>query len=133
MINPDNVVFFDSACNLCNGSVNFLIKNDQNRALKYSSLQGKLIKTFLVNKNIDIGSSLVFLSDGKIYLKSEAIIKILFKLNGLYKLLGIIGSVLPYSLLNIFYDLIAKNRYKLFGKNEVCRTNKKKYSNLFID
>ena len=131
MSSPNNVVFFDDLCNLCDHSVSFLIKIDRKKVLKHSSLEGNLAKQKIDNP--EAIQSVVFLKNDKIYTRSEAAIKILITLGGGYKFIGIALSIFPYMFLNLFYNLIGKNRYKLFGQKETCRVPNKEEVKLFID
>ncbi len=116
-----NLVFFDGVCNLCNSAVSFLIKIDKKRRLKYSSLQGEYRKSLRQLDQASPVDSIIFLSEGKVYIQGEAIVHILIKLGGVYQVLGRGLSVLPLWLLNKVYALIARNRYQIFGKSETCR------------
>ncbi|RZA26926.1 MAG: DUF393 domain-containing protein [Proteobacteria bacterium] len=116
-----NLVFFDGVCNLCNGAVSFLIKIDKKRRLKYSSLQGEYRKSLRQLDQASPVDSIIFLSEGKVYIQGEAIVHILIKLGGVYQFLGRGLSVLPLWLLNKVYALIARKRYQIFGKSETCR------------
>jgi len=132
-VSDQKIVFFDGVCNLCNSSVSFLIKKDKKRTLKYSSLQGSFAKEHLRQKDIECLESVVFLKEGKLYYKSEAVVRVLMELRGFYKFLGCFLSLFPYALLNVFYSFIAKNRYRFFGKQETCRVPSQEEKKLFID
>ena len=116
------VVFFDGVCNLCNRSVNFLIKNDKKGVLKFASLQSEfakktLPKTLLNNKDLD---SILFYTEGKYYEKSNAILKLCTILGGFFYVFQF-GYLLPPFLRNGLYMLIANNRYRWFGTTAQCR------------
>jgi predicted DCC family thiol-disulfide oxidoreductase YuxK len=116
-----NIVFFDGICNLCNFWVDFLMKKDPVCKLKYSSLQSDFAQNFL--KQFEIRSleldSIVFYSNQRVFTKSEAIIKIFNTLN-IYPVFKVFG-LLPKGFNDVFYELLAKNRYKLWGKKDFCR------------
>ncbi|MEZ4743858.1 MAG: DCC1-like thiol-disulfide oxidoreductase family protein [Bdellovibrionota bacterium] len=133
MNTPDKVVFFDGVCNLCDFSVSVLLKMDRKKQFKYSSLQGNFARKTIVHKNMETDRSFVYLSDGKFYTKTDAVILILKQLGGAYRLLGISLSVFPRRFLNALYDLIAENRYRIFGKKEHCRIPSEEETKLFID
>ena len=76
--------------------------------------------------------SVVFWSDGIFYERANAVIHILIKLGGIYKIAGFALRVLPLFILNALYDMIAQNRYRMFGKNEVCLVPTEDIKNLFI-
>lgn len=116
----DNVIFFDGYCGLCNGFVDFVMSIDKEEKFKFSPLQSDFAQKNLppeMTANLD---SVVFLKQGKTYRKSKAVIRILEDMGGIWKF-ATIGKVMPEKLLNSAYDLVAKNRYKLFGKKETCR------------
>lgn len=118
--NYDNVIFFDGYCGLCNGFVDFVMSIDKEEKFKFSPLQSEFAQKNLspeMTANLD---SVVFLQGGKTYRKSKAVIRILEDMGGIWKF-ATIGKVMPEKLLNSAYDLVAKNRYKLFGKKETCR------------
>lgn len=116
------IILFDGVCNLCNSSVNFIIENDSKNVFKFTSLQSEkgeqLLKKYdLFNKDID---SVILIENDKAFVKSDAALKIARTLGGKYKMIyGLI--ILPAFIRNFFYDIIAKNRYKWFGKKDSCR------------
>jgi predicted DCC family thiol-disulfide oxidoreductase YuxK len=119
-MDKQNVIFFDGVCGLCNGFVDFIISIDKKAQFKFSPLQSEYAQQTLpreLTMNLD---SVVFLQDGKTYRKSLAVIKVLETLGGFWKIAKI-GKALPESILNRAYDMVAQNRYKIFGKKESCR------------
>lgn len=130
----DEIVLFDGVCNLCNSSIRFFLKKERTPILKFASLQSKKGQLLLSNyqlagKNID---SIVYISQGKAYVKSSAVLRLTKKLKGLYPLLfGFI--VFPAFIRDFVYDWIAKNRYKWFGKTESCMLPTKETQERFVD
>jgi predicted DCC family thiol-disulfide oxidoreductase YuxK len=116
------VVLFDGVCNFCNSSVNFIIKRNKKGKFRFSSLQSNYGKNLLSNINLPkINPDTIILFDGeKYYYKSTAVLKILKELNYFWKLLYVF-ILIPPPIRNYVYNLISKNRYKWFGKREVCR------------
>ncbi len=115
-----NVIFFDGVCGLCNGFVDFVMKIDREGKFKFSPLQSDYAKTTLppeFTANLD---SVVVQMDGNTLRKSKAVFAVLKKLGGVWGIAGALG-VLPESILNKAYDLVAEHRYKIFGKKETCR------------
>ena len=115
------IIFFDGICNLCNSSVQFIIKRDTNNLFLFSSLQSDAAKDILLQyklENYDL-SSIILLEDGVMYQKSTAILKIARKLTGISKYLYAF-KIVPTSIRDGIYALIAKNRYKWFGKRTSC-------------
>lgn len=115
-----NIILFDGECNLCNNSVQFIIKRDQRAIFKFASIQSKIgheiVEKFNIPTDID---SIILIVDNKSYFKSSAAIRICRNLKGLWKLFYYL-LIIPKPLRDFFYDIIAKNRYKWFGKRDSC-------------
>ena len=114
------IIFFDGVCGLCNGFVTFIMKVDKKRKFYFSPLQGEFANEHLPKHFISDLKSVVLMSDGKISSKSDAVIRILVEIGGIWKV-ALICRILPVFLLDFFYNLIAENRYRLFGKKSSCR------------
>lgn len=125
----DRIIIFDGLCVLCNRSVDLLIKLDKCRLFKYTSLQGEYVKTLNLNDSIQ---SIVYIENGQAYYKSTAILKILRSLGGIW-VYTTIFYIIPPAIRDFIYDIIAKYRYKIFGKLATCRTPKCGESALFLD
>ncbi len=126
------IIYFDGVCNLCNGFVDFVIRRDKTHLFTYAPLQGKSAQLNLSAQDLSL-DSVVFFEDGKTYKKSIAVLKILFYLGSGYKMISRWGSVLPDFVLNFIYDIIAKNRYLIFGKKNSCRLPSVEERKLFLD
>jgi predicted DCC family thiol-disulfide oxidoreductase YuxK len=121
---PQNkkIILFDGFCNLCNSSVQFLIKKDSKDIFRFVSLQSELGKELLSRLPIAIqntDSIILFESEAVFYFKSQAIFQIIKSLGGIFKFL-LIFKLLPTSFTNTIYDYIARNRYHWFGKKQHC-------------
>ncbi|MEM7009481.1 MAG: thiol-disulfide oxidoreductase DCC family protein [Thermodesulfobacteriota bacterium] len=115
------VILFDGVCNLCTGSVNFIIQRDPKAVYRFASLQSETGKALmsefnLANEDFD---SLILFENGKSYIKSTAVIKISRHLSGLWPLFRLLIAI-PKPIRDYFYDIVAKNRYKWFGKKQTC-------------
>lgn len=115
-----NVIFFDGYCGLCNGFVDFMMKVDKKAIFKFSPLQSEFAKQHVDPADISELKSVVILIDGKTYRKAEGVLKAIAHLGGIWKSSSLI-ALLPNKILNVGYDLVAENRYSLFGKRETCR------------
>ena len=113
------VVFFDGVCNLCQSSIRYLIKHDKKNALKFASLQGPYAKSFLPTTELESLDSILFYDGENLYKKSSAVLKLSKLLGGWHRLL-LLGHLLPVFIRNGLYDLVAKNRYQWFGKQDQC-------------
>ena len=129
----EKIILFDGVCNLCNSSVQFIIKRDPKSCFKFASLQSEtgrsLLEQYNFNKEID---SFILIENQKIYSKSSAALRVCTNLNGLWKLLTIL-RILPVPLRDFFYDLVAENRYKWFGKKESCMIPTKEMKKRFLE
>ena len=126
------IVFFDGVCNLCQGSVRYLIKHDKKGVLKFASLQGNYAKDFVNETEIQSMQSIIFF-DGKIlYKKSTAVLKLSSLLRGWHQLL-LLGYILPRFIRDWLYNIVAKNRYRWFGKKDQCMLPSKGFENRFLD
>lgn len=130
---PD-IILFDGVCNLCNSSVNFIIRHDTKGCFRFAAIQSsiglKLMKQHAINPSLT--DSIVLISNNKIYVKSAAALRIAKKLNGLYPLLFVLIALPPF-FRNSIYDIIAKNRYKWFGKKEQCMVPTAEIKSKFLD
>lgn len=128
------ILFFDGQCNLCNTSVQFVIKRDRKEKIKYASLQSDLAKVMLPKELIETDSlsSLVLLENGTMYTKSTAALQIAKKLKGLWPSLSLFLLV-PKFARDAVYDFIAKNRYRWFGKSDHCMMPTSDLRSRFID
>jgi predicted DCC family thiol-disulfide oxidoreductase YuxK len=111
-----NIVLFDGICNLCNASVRFISRHDKDSKIQFASLQSEMAKQLLSKLIIDTNKidSIIFISEEKFLFKSDAALEIAKLLNGLPRYLQYFRFI-PRPIRDFIYDLIAKNRYRLFG------------------
>ena len=128
------VILFDGVCNFCNSSVHFIIKHDTKKHFRFAAIQSEFGKRSLKKYNINSSKtdSIILIENQKAIIKSTAALRIALRLNKLYPLLYICILV-PYFVRNWVYDFIARNRYKWFGKKEVCMIPSQEIRALFID
>ena len=117
-----SVILFDGVCNFCNASINFVIDHDPDKKFQFASLQSDFGQTILRehSRNLSDFDSVILLQNGQLLIKSEAAFAIAKQLSGAWAGLAIF-RILPTVITDFFYELIAKNRYKIFGKTESCR------------
>lgn len=118
---PNHIILFDGVCNLCNKSVQFVIKRDKQAKFKFAALQSEAGQNLLKNHQLSQQNfdSVVYLHNNKVYERSTAALHILKELGGAWKLLyGFI--IIPAFIRNKVYDAIAQNRYKIWGKQDSC-------------
>ncbi|MBP9663526.1 MAG: DUF393 domain-containing protein [Pyrinomonadaceae bacterium] len=116
----DRIVLFDGVCNFCNGSVNFIIRNDPDKRFRFAPLQSdvgqKLRTKFDIGEDVD---SIILVEDDQAFMHSTAALHIARGLGGIWSL-GYVFILIPAFIRDWFYKLFARYRYKLFGKRDVC-------------
>ncbi|RWR03422.1 thiol-disulfide oxidoreductase [[Pantoea] beijingensis] len=118
----DRAVIYDGVCRLCNGWVNFLIRHDRYHSVRLAAVQsveGEALLNWagLAANNV---KTIVLIDDGRVFLRAEAIFRVMKGLPWPWRVLGVL-RFLPAALSNRCYDLIALNRYRLFGRYDSCR------------
>lgn len=118
------VVLFDGVCNLCNSSVQFIIDRDPKGTLRFASLQSeaaaKLLRQHDLTPPEGDPDSILLVEDGAVYSHSSAALRIARRLSGVWSVLYVFMLV-PRPLRDLVYRFIARNRYRWFGKSEMCR------------
>ncbi len=124
------IVFYDGLCGLCDRSVQFLLKHDKKEKFLFCALQSEKAKRYLGEHYTQ--ESIVLYTKGKVYYRSTAALRIAWLLGGFWSLLTV-GLIIPAFIRNAVYDVIAKNRYKWFGKFDVCKIPSPEMRKRFID
>ncbi len=115
------VVLFDGVCNLCNSSVRFIIKRDPGSVFRFAPLQSDTSKSILKQFELptDGLDTFILVEDGECYVRSEAALRVARRLGGGWGLLyGFI--IIPRSIRDYVYGIIARHRYEWFGKKGQC-------------
>lgn len=128
------LILFDGVCNLCNNSVQYVIKRDQKNTYLFAPLQSKVGQQIIEQFQIDTvkTDSILLYTNGKLYSKSTAALKVAATLGFPTNILSIC-IVIPAFIRNWVYDFIAKNRYKWYGKKEACMIPTPELKSKFID
>ena len=115
------IILFDGVCNLCNNSVQFVIRHDKTSRFSFAALQSKTGQILLQRFNLPQQGfdSFVLIQNDKVFLKSTAALTVAKQLDGPVKLLYSF-IIVPAFIRNAIYNFIAKNRYKWFGKKDYC-------------
>ena len=122
MENGKKIVLFDGVCNLCNSSIQFVIKNDAKDVFRYTALQSEVGQKLTSERGIDTSQidSIILIEPGvAYYTKSDAALEIGSHLKG-YRTLSKFFKLFPVGLRNLIYDFVARNRYKWYGKKDAC-------------
>jgi predicted DCC family thiol-disulfide oxidoreductase YuxK len=128
------VILFDGVCNLCNGFVQFLIKRDPTAKFKFASLQSDFGKSQLArfNLNPEVLHSIIVIDGETVHQRSDAALRIANHLGGVWKGLNIF-KVLPKVFRDAVYNVVARNRYRLFGRRESCMIPTPELKGRFIE
>lgn len=128
----NNIILFDGDCNFCDKSVQFIIKNDIKSVFKFTSLQSDIGQELITKYNIPKDTdSVVLIQDDTYYIKSSAALRICKELKSFWKIFYIF-LIVPKPIRDIFYNILAKNRYKLFGKRDSCMIPTKEQRERFL-
>ena len=116
------IILFDGVCNFCNSSVNFIMDRDDSSYFKFGALQSDEGQILLKkhHQSTDSFDTLILIEADALYTRSTAALRIAKKLSGLWPVFYAF-IVIPKFLRDPIYNLIAKNRYRMFGKKDNCR------------
>lgn len=126
------IVFFDGVCNLCNGTVNFIIDRDPEGYFQFAPLQSDVAQQHLHGSPEQDPDSIVLLENGKTYRRSSAALRIARRLSGPWSLLAL-SLVIPRPIRDAVYRWIAQNRYDWFGRRDECRVPTPELKSRFLE
>ncbi|MGH9956290.1 MAG: thiol-disulfide oxidoreductase DCC family protein [Pyrinomonadaceae bacterium] len=140
---PDQVsnliLLYDGVCGLCNRLNQFLLKRDVHDRLRFASLQSDFAISLLRRHGINLADlDTVYVVDNqgqpneKLFARSDAILRVLRELGGIWSI-SRLGKVVPKWLRDRVYDVVAQNRYRVFGKYETCLIPSDEYRHKFLD
>ena len=118
------IILFDGICNLCNGSVQFVIQRDPQKLFRLAALQSSSAQRLLTECGVDPSSlpdSLILVEDHTVYVRSDAVLRIGRALPFPWSMLAAAGLWIPRILREPVYQWVARNRYRWFGRRETCR------------
>lgn len=130
----EGIVLFDGVCNLCNYLLHFIIKRDPGAKFRFAALQTMIGQQLLMEKQIlsANSNSVVYIRDGNCFIKSSAILYILLDLGGVWKIFYVF-IILPPFIRDFVYTIIARTRYKIFGKRDTCMIPTSEIRDRFLD
>jgi len=133
-LGQQKIILFDGVCNLCNGSVIFILQREKIPIFKFASIQSEAGKELLEWCGLpqDYNQAVVFIDHGEIYLGSTAALKIGQQLRFPWSFLSMAGLIVPKLIRDWVYRQIAKHRYKWFGKRDVCMIPTKELEARFL-
>jgi predicted DCC family thiol-disulfide oxidoreductase YuxK len=115
------IILYDGVCVLCSRVVRFVVRHDRAALFRFASMQSEPGRRLLARHGLPLDSwdSFVLVEDGAAYLKSTAFLRVVTRLSGPWPALAV-GRFLPERLRDQAYDLVARNRYRLFGRRDSC-------------
>lgn len=116
------IILFDGVCNLCNGSVTFILQREKESVFQFASIQSEAGRGLLEWCGLpkDYNQAVILIDRGKIFLGSTAALKIGKTLKFPWSILSYAGFIIPKLIRDWVYNQIAQHRYQWFGKKEVC-------------
>lgn len=114
------ILFFDGYCSLCNGLVDWAMRQDKHARIRFASLQGETAKAVIPNNNINDTDTVVYWRDGNSYQRSNAILYLLVDIGGVWAMSGVFFLV-PSVVRDFIYRRVAVNRYRFYERRESCR------------
>lgn len=128
------VLLFDGVCNLCNASVQWVLKRDTKGIFRFAALQSAVGQQLLKQNGAltEPFDSVVLVNNGRIYLCSDAVLELLWLLGGLWRGLYCF-KILPRPLRDSLYNFVAKNRYRWFGRQEECWLPRPQWKDRFLN
>lgn len=115
----ERIILFDGVCNFCNNSVQFIVNRDPAGKFQFASQQSEIGEKLMAAYGVSGNDSIVYIEDGQAFTKSTAALRIAKHLTMPWSICSIF-TVIPLPIRNSIYNLIAKNRYRWFGKRESC-------------
>jgi predicted DCC family thiol-disulfide oxidoreductase YuxK len=118
---PENLVLFDGVCNLCSALVQFVIRHDPAAKFRFAAIQSEIGREIFQSHGLDPADlqTFVFISDGKMHVRSDAAIEVVSRFGGAWRFFTVFRLV-PRVARDWIYSVIARNRYRWFGRKDVC-------------
>ncbi|MEQ8303678.1 MAG: thiol-disulfide oxidoreductase DCC family protein [Cyclobacteriaceae bacterium] len=137
MGSPDKigaVILFDGVCNLCNTSVQFIIKRDKASYFSFAALQSPYGQGLLSKFHLPTGefNSILLVDHGRVFQRSRAALEIAKKLDGLWPLFYAF-IIVPGFIRDWLYNIISSNRYRMFGRQDQCMIPSPELKSRFVD
>jgi len=134
------IVLYDGVCALCNRFVSFVLARDRAATFRFASLQSDLARTTLMRHGRNPGelTTLVLVLDPglpteRLLDRSSAALRVLKQLPGGWRALGHVMTLAPAPVRDVVYDLVARTRYRTFGKYDVCPVPAPAVRDRFLD
>ena len=134
------ILLYDGVCGLCNRLVQFVLRHDREDQFRFASLQSPIALEALARHGesaSDLNTFYVALGCGEpeetLLARSEAVGYVLRALGGRWRVCGRLWMFFPQRLRDAFYNLVARNRYRIFGKLDICPVPDPRHRGKFLD
>lgn len=127
-----NIIIFDGVCNLCSSAVQFIIRHDTNAYFYFTSLQSDVGKALMKKYKLEDVDSIVLIQGETFFTYSDAVIEIIKYLDGKWKYFTILQYI-PKIIRDLIYQYIAKYRYRIFGRQDICMMPSEKNKSRFLE
>lgn len=114
------IILFDGVCNFCNNRVNFIIKQDKKKVFLFTPLQSETGKKYIEQFHLENKDSFILIHNDRYYLRADASIMIAKHLGGYWLPVYYFLKIIPRFIRDGVYKIIARNRYRWFGKKDSC-------------
>jgi predicted DCC family thiol-disulfide oxidoreductase YuxK len=117
----DFLLLFDGVCHLCDGAVKFVLRHDRSQRIRFTSIQSELGQRLYTQHGLDPQAmpSFLFITPSGPHMAGDAVIEVCRVMGGVWSL-AVLGKILPKALRDAAYGLVAKNRYRWFGREDAC-------------
>ena len=134
MVRVRPIVFFDGVCGLCNGFIQFVLAVDRTAVFQIATLQGTTAVNLLgLDASAPLATVIVRADSGKLLTRSNAVIYIFRQVGGIWAAVAMVGRWIPERVRDWCYDVVAANRFRLFGKLSTCRMPTPSERGRFLD
>ena len=134
------IILYDGVCGLCNRLVRFMLRQDKRGRLHFASLQSEFAAKILRRHDLNTTDLDTFhfvenyeQPDERVFQRSDAALRVGYELGGFWAMLAAVAKVLPRALRDLLYRIIARNRYRVFGKYETCMLPAPNQRSRFLD
>ena len=114
------ILFYDGSCGLCHSVVRFTIARDRRARFQFAPINGETWKSMVDAQADDPLTTVHLLEQGRLLDRSSAVCRLLIGIGGFWKLVGCLLWLVPRPLRNVGYRLVARSRYRIFGRADAC-------------
>jgi predicted DCC family thiol-disulfide oxidoreductase YuxK len=132
-MHTETILLFDGHCNLCSGLVQFILRHDRQGRIKMASLQSEVAKGLLKKHNLGdaLPDSMLLIGSGRYWVESDAALQLARELGGWWMVFGLF-RIFPRFVRDAAYRLVARNRYRIWGKSVHCYMPRPEWKDRFL-